>query len=81
MSLDAEEEALANSLVGRTITRARWFDASPRHEWADHETCWIWLDDGRVIEFSSYGYDASGAVISEAAAADVAKWLQKQDAP
>ena len=54
-----------DTLVGRTITRVLAFDASPDHEWEHHETFWLWLDDGRAFEFSSYGYDADGATFSE----------------
>lgn len=66
-----ESEALAQSLVGRTITRVHWFDASPKSDWSHHETCYLWLDDGRVMEFSSYGYDADGATIEEIEVVDV----------
>ena len=62
---DETDEALMLSLVGRTITRGWFFDASPDSEWQHHETCWLWLDDGRVVEFSSYGYDADGATVNE----------------
>ena len=65
------EATLAESLVGRTITRARWFDESPDETWNGHETAWLWLDDGRVIEFGGYGYDAWGATISEIRVVDV----------
>ena len=60
-----DEQKLIESLVGRTITRARWFDASPDREWTHHETGWLWLDDGRVIEFGSWGHDADGATMDE----------------
>lgn len=68
--LEADQE-LAQSLVGRTITRARWFDESPDEDWTGHEVAWLWLDDGRVIEFGAYGYDAWGATMSEIRIVDV----------
>ena len=62
---EAIDDELTESLEGRTINRALMFDASPKSEWTHHETFWLWLDDGRVIEFSSWGYDADGATITE----------------
>jgi len=53
------------SLVGRTIVRAEWKDRSPDQEWAEHEYALLWLNDGRVIEFGSWGHDAWGAEIRE----------------
>lgn len=61
------EESLAQSLVGATITKVRWFDANPDDDWTEHETAWLWLDDGRVIEFGGWGYDAWGATIRSVA--------------
>lgn len=64
---------LAESLVGRTITRALWFDNDPDHDYTGHEEAWLWLDDGRVISFGGYGYDAWGATIDEIEVVDVAR--------
>lgn len=73
--MNEADEDLMRSLVGRTITRTRWFDESPDNTWTHHETAWLWLDDGRVIEFSSYGYDADGAAVSEIELIDVDRCL------
>ncbi len=64
------------TLVGHTITKAIGFDESPNQEWAHHDTFWLWLDDGRVIEFSSYGYDADGATVDEIEVVDVVDCLR-----
>lgn len=58
-------QALIKSMIGRTITDARWWDESPDDTWGHHETGRLTLDDGRTIEFSSYGYDADGATIED----------------
>lgn len=72
MPEDIEQgQALLDSLVGRTVVRGRWFDESPNGGWAHHETAWLWFDDGRVIEFSSYGYDADGATVNEIEVMDI----------
>jgi hypothetical protein len=71
LSLRAEDEALVQSLVGRTVIRAEWFDACPDYDWAGHEVARLCLDDGRVIEFSAWGYDAWGAAIREVEASSV----------
>ena len=63
MPLDLKEIALVQSLVGRTITHAVWEDAAPNESWTGHEYCRIWLDDGRIIEFGGWGYDAWGATV------------------
>lgn len=60
-----DEEQVAQSLVGRTITRVLWFDSSPGEDWTGHETAWLWLDDGRVVEFGAWGHDAWGATVRE----------------
>jgi hypothetical protein len=70
-----EDQQLAESLIGRTIVRALWRDAAPQQEWDHQEDCWLWLDDGRVIEFSSYGYDVDGATINEITVMDIASCL------
>lgn len=51
--MPTDETVLVESLVGRTIVRAKWF--------VNDEEAWLWLDDGRVIEFGGTGYDDSGA--------------------
>ncbi len=48
------------SMVGRTIVAATYEDASPDHEWDEHEFVTVTLDDGRTIVFHGYGYDAWG---------------------
>lgn len=62
---DDAELVLAQSLVGRTIVRVEWFDPNDGAGWTEHERAWLWLDDGRVIEFASWGHDAWGASITE----------------
>lgn len=59
------EDVLVASLVGRTIVRAEWRDRSGGEEWCEHEYALLWLDDGRVIEFSGWGHDAWGADVRE----------------
>lgn len=71
----AEGQELAQSLVGRTITRVLWVDESHGQDWTGHEVARIWLDDGRVIEFGGWGYDAWGATMNEIRAVDVPKCL------
>jgi len=63
---ELEDRELIQSMVGHTITRALWFDDSPGENWCGHEIGYIQLDDGRVIEFSGYGYDAWGADVRDA---------------
>ncbi len=75
MPLDKQEVALIQSLEGRKIVRTKWFDPSPDQEWADHEQAWLWLDDGRVICFSPWGYDASAVEVEEIEVIDVAECL------
>ena len=65
-----EAIVLVASLIGRRIERAVWFDANPDERWTTHETCELLLDDGRVIRFGSWGYDADGATIGEIDLAD-----------
>lgn len=80
-----EGRELADSLVGKTITRALWFDNAPGRDWTGHETAWLWLDDGRVIEFGAWGYDAWGATLAEIRVVDVETCLHcgqpHRDAP
>lgn len=70
-----EDQELAQSLVGHVITRVLWFDSAPNDEWTGHDTAWIWLDDGRVIEFGAWGHDAWGATMSEVRVIDVEQCL------
>lgn len=66
MASEAREEQHAEvtaTLVGRTITRAEWRDMRPDDEFAEHGRCVLWLDDGRMVEFSGWGYDAYGAAV------------------
>lgn len=66
--LEQEAIDLVASLVGRTIVKAEWFDASPSEQWAEHDTAHLWLDDGRVIEFGGWGHDAWGAAVADVTA-------------
>lgn len=63
MKLDPKDQALVQSLVGRTIVRAQWADDAPDEDWTGHEEATLWLDDGRVIEFGAWGHDAWGATV------------------
>lgn len=58
-----EDTALVHSLVGHSIVAAEWIDSNPDNDWCEHEIALLTLDDGRVIEFSGWGHDASGAVV------------------
>lgn len=80
MSDDLEKgRELMQSLVGRTITAASWIDSNPKEDWGHHEEATITLDDGRVILFSSYGYDADGAEVSDISGGDRwAKYAREQ---
>ena len=60
-----EQIELIKSMVGHKITDAKWFDANPNSDWCHHETGVLYLDDGRAIEFSSWGHDADGATIKD----------------
>jgi len=51
--------AAALTLAGHRITSAQWFDPSEGDEWNDHGCYELTLDDGRIIRFTSGGYDAS----------------------
>ena len=63
MTVQEEDLALVESLVGRTITAAVWCDASPDDDWSGHEEATLTLDDGRMVRFSGWGYDAWGAIV------------------
>jgi hypothetical protein len=62
---DPEDIALVESLVGRTIVKVTWECQCGGREWEEHEMATLWLDDGRIIEFGSFGYDAWGATVRE----------------
>lgn len=62
---DIWQVSLAASLVGATITAAATLNAIPGKEWGDQGLLRLRLDDGRVIEITSWGYDASGLEIYE----------------
>jgi hypothetical protein len=66
--LDEAEVALVKSLIGRTIVAATWRDANPNHEWSNHEEALLQFDDGRIIRFGGWGYDAYGATVTEVSA-------------
>ncbi len=58
------QEDLVKSLEGRTIMMATWYGSDS--EWPEgEEVAVLLLDDGRLIEFGAYGYDAWGATIRE----------------
>ena len=63
MILEQADIDLVQSLVGCRIVAARWFDLHPDNDWDEHEACQLTLDDGRIIEFGSSGYDSSGATV------------------
>lgn len=44
---------------------------NPDDGWDGHERAWLWLDDGRVIDFGAFGYDAWGATVDEIRVVDV----------
>lgn len=50
-----EEQTLVASLVGRTITNAKWTDADPDEELAEQVYALFSLDDGRVIQLRGRG--------------------------
>lgn len=52
--MNEEEQALVESLTGRTIILAHW---NPTDGDQDPGSADLHLDDGRVIEFSAGGYD------------------------
>lgn len=62
--LESKDIALVHSLVGHSIVAAEWLDDHPDDEWTDHEYALLTLDDGRVIRFGGWGYDAMGATVS-----------------
>ena len=49
-----------DSLIGRTIVSAEMYDLNPVHDWSEHEVFYLTLDDGRVVRFGGWGYDACG---------------------
>lgn len=61
--LEPEDTALVHSLIGHSIVAAEWLDSNHNNDWCEHEIALLTLDDGRVIEFSGWGYDASGASV------------------
>ena len=63
MSGEDDEAVIVASLVGRTITAATWVDENPDYEWAGHEAAYLTLDDGRIVRFAAWGYDAWGATV------------------
>src|SRR5687768_2037360 len=62
------------SLVGRTITRAEWLGQGAKNPQGD-EIGIIWLDDGRCVEFGSWGHDWWGATVTEIRRVDVVACL------
>jgi hypothetical protein len=65
-----DNHALIESLMGRTIVRVKIHDAT--FEWPEGEDrVWLFLDDGRVINFGGYGYDAYGATCDEIEVVDI----------
>lgn len=73
--LEDDAAKLVESLVGHRIERAEWWDADPVGEWTGHEFARLFLDDGRVVEFGGYGYDAWGGTVSEEELVNVAVCL------
>ena len=66
----AADAKLVESLVGRTIVAATWVDENPNYEWTGHEAAFLTLDDGRVVRFAAWGYDAWGATVTVSAPGD-----------
>ncbi len=58
---DPATTALVASLVGRTVMSAQYLK-NPG-QWEDVEFVLVELDDGRVVRFGGYGYDASGVTV------------------
>lgn len=75
-----ERSELASLLEGRTIVKVEWFDDSPSNDWAGHETAWLRLNDGSVVEFHAWGYDAWGVTFRGIEPKEVAKrfpeWME-----
>lgn len=57
---------LVQSLVNHVIVASEWQDDCEPGEtdWTGHEYALLTLDDGRVIRFGGFGYDAWGATVS-----------------
>lgn len=60
-----QDEDLALTLIGRTITDARWLDNGYDGSWGDCDHCLITLDDGRIIDLGAWGHDAWGLTMQE----------------
>lgn len=60
---EAAEESVVASLIGHTIVAATWVDENPTSDWTSHEAAFLTLDDGRVVRFGAWGYDAWGATV------------------
>lgn len=52
---------IAQSLVGCTIAQAQWI----YDELADHESLYLFLDDGRCLRFRSWGNEAWGVIVED----------------
>jgi hypothetical protein len=76
-----EDIALVQSLVGRTIVKATWECQCGGREWEEHEMATLWLDDGRIIEFGSFGYDAWGATVREVQPSELAELAKRTYPP
>ena len=63
--IEDEQGKLVKSLMGRTVIAAEFYDANPDQDWTEHEIAELVLDDGRVICFGGWGYDAYGATVWE----------------
>lgn len=66
--LDPEEVAMLDSLVGRTVRRVLR-TGDPDSQGRDH--AWLFLDDGRVVEFQGWGHDWWGLMVREVRTIDV----------
>ena len=59
---DKADTELVRSMIGHTIVNAEWFVAI--EDWSQgEERALLTLDDGRVIRFGGWGYDAWGATV------------------
>lgn len=52
-------------LVGRTITKAFFSARVSSAPTANHETAFVWLDDGRILEFVIWNRDERGALATD----------------
>jgi len=59
----AKGQALIDQIVGATVAAARCYDARPDNTYGEHERFELTLSDGRVVTFSSYGYDEIGVEV------------------